>query len=74
MREREVMTKPNYFKGYADAFAIFAKYKEADILDLDYNSIGIHLAEEVTPEDKAKLLDLGWKESNYNGVYYKTEI
>lgn len=68
------MTKSNYFKGYADAFAVFAKYKEADILDLDYNSIGVHLAEEVTPEDKARLSELGWKESNYNGVYYKTEV
>lgn len=74
MRERERMTKSNYLKDYADAFAVFAKYKEADILDLDYNSIGVHLAEEVTPEDKARLLELGWKESNYGGVYYKIKV
>lgn len=67
------MAKSNYLQNYADAFTIFAKYKEADTLDLDYRSIGVHLAEEVTPEDKAKLLEMGWKESWYKGVYYKSE-
>jgi hypothetical protein len=64
------MTKSNYLQNYAESFAIFAKYQEADILDLDYNSIGVHLAEEVTPEDAVKLQELGWRKSPY-GYFYK---
>lgn len=61
------MTKSNYLKNYAESFAIFAKYKASDILDLDYNSIGVYLAEDVSPEDEARLLELGWEKGNYGG-------
>jgi hypothetical protein len=66
------MTKSNYLKNYAESFAIFAKYEPASTLDLDYIEIGVALAEEVTPEDDARLLELGWKKGNYMG-YYKDE-
>lgn len=66
------MTKSNYLKNYAESFTIFAKYQPSDTLDLDYYSIGVELAEEVTPEDDARLLELGWKKGRYGG-YYKNE-
>lgn len=66
------MTKSNYLQNYADSFAIFAKYPARDILDLDYNSIGVYLAEEVSPEDDARLLELGWKKGQYGG-YIRNE-
>lgn len=66
------MTKSNYLKNYAESFAIFAKYTASDILDLDYNSIGVDLAEDVSPEDDARLLELGWSKTRYGG-YCKDE-
>lgn len=66
------MTKSNYLKNYAESFAIFAKYEPASTLDLEYVAIGISLAEDVTPEDDAHLLELGWTKGSYRG-YYKDE-
>lgn len=66
------MPKSNYLKNYAESFAIFAKYEPSDILDLDYNSIHVDLAEQVSPEDHARLLELGWSEGSYGG-YSKNE-
>ena len=63
------MPKSNYLKDYAESFAIFAKYEPADTLDLDYNDIGVSLAEEVSPEDSARLLELGWKRGSGRGFY-----
>lgn len=61
------MTGSQYLKNFAESFAIFAKYKAKDVLDLDYNSIGVYLAEEVSPEDEARLLELGWEKAQYGG-------
>lgn len=66
------MTKSNYLKNYAESFAIFAKYEPSDILDLDYCSIRVDLAEKVSVEDHARLLELGWREGTYGG-YSKDE-
>jgi hypothetical protein len=66
------MTKSNYLKNYAESFTIFAQYQASDILDLDYCSIRVSLAEAVSPDDEVRLLELGWKKSG-NGGYYKDE-
>jgi hypothetical protein len=65
------MDKTDSIKNYAESFAIFAKYKCREGLDLDYQLIQISLDEEVSPEDNARLLELGWKFSN--GAYWKSE-
>lgn len=67
------MTKSNYLKNYAESFAIFAKYEPSDILDLDYCSIRVDLAEKVSPEDHARLLELGWSDGGLYGGYSKSE-
>jgi hypothetical protein len=67
-----VMTKSNYLKNFAESFAIFAKYEPSDILDLDYNTIEVPIVGPVSPEDHARLLELGWSAGFYGG-YFKNE-
>jgi hypothetical protein len=66
------MAKSTYLKNYAESFAIFAKYEPSAVLELDFCSIRVALAEPVTPEDYARLRELGWAQSEY-GDYFKDE-
>lgn len=66
------MTKSNYLKNYAESFAIFAKYEPSDTLGLDYRSIAVDVRGEVSPEDHARLIELGWSTSTYRD-YYRDE-
>lgn len=65
------MTKSKYLANYAESFAIFAKYAPSDVLDLDYCSIGVYLTTDVSAEDHARLVELGWRGSGRVG-YFKS--
>jgi hypothetical protein len=52
----------NYVKKYLEAFEIFSKYKDLyGSPEFDYGWMCLYFAEEFSPEDHSRLIELGWE-------------